>query len=247
MPFLGAVTAGFLSLCGADDRVPANFGPVGVTQAFDAEQNPGVCTVTLVSESCAITAGHCLPVIGRIHFGAETFRSDTRTGSKSSLSDFEVDPSFVRALSTQIGNDWAVFRILPHQISGRFPGEIYGYLELELNPQAAVPSQLQTVAYGVSGRFAFDDLMQMQSEGGVLWDSNRILYHDLDTGLGSGGTVLIDQFNGKGYAIHTHGGCNTMGNNKATIIGRVPNLVRAIRDCRSDHLRDAPDFDILGP
>jgi hypothetical protein len=219
-----ALSANLYSMCGADDRIPSAIGAVGYAEAFNPEQNPGTCTVTLIGDNCAISAGHCLPVLGRVRFG-ENFGSSTN--------EYEVDERFVRALSTRIGNDWAVFRLLPNHITGKLPGQEYGFIRLETDATAPLPFQLNVTAIGVKDELESAPLTQFSASGQVLWDSERILYHDVDTGSGSSGAILIDEISGKGYAIHTHGGCDSMGNNKATIIGRVPNLIRAIRDCRS--------------
>jgi V8-like Glu-specific endopeptidase len=89
---------------------------------------------------------------------------------------------------------------------------------------------LQATAVQRSGAESF---VQWKAQGQVLWSDASIVYHDLDTTAGSSGALLIDSATGRGVGIHTHGGCDTMKNNKGTLISEVPNLVRAINSCRN--------------
>lgn len=232
MPVSGAIAAtlmtGFVqphSLCGQDDRVSTQQAPVGVvTDATSGSSN--FCTLTLVSDACAVTAGHCLHVLGEARFFVDAY--DNKPLSADEFV-YKVDKSWTRALQSRIGNDWAVVRLKANPVSGLLAGKVHGFIEPELSRGTLTNAGLQSTAVQRSGSNAF---AQWKAQGQVLWTDASIVYHDLDTTAGSSGALLIDSATGRAVGIHTHGGCDTMKNNKGTLISEVPNLVKAINACR---------------
>lgn len=215
----------FGSICEDDNRKQASISGVGYSVSSKHLEQYGLCTVTLFSQNCGISAGHCLHNLEMAVFqGSGTIEENT----------YSIDKNSIRALSSRIGNNWAVFRMNKNAITGLSAGNRYGYFELETNPLAAVPETLWTVAENGSRDLDnFPGPGQLWSEGKTLWISDSAIYHKVDTGSGSGGAVLFDPETSKGYAIHTHGGCDIMGNNKGTIIGKVPFLIKAIQECKA--------------
>jgi hypothetical protein len=174
----------------------------------------------MFSENCAISAGHCLHVLGQVRFPGDNI--------------FEVERGSIRAISSRIGNNWAVFRLGKSKITGHSAGMTQGYVKLETTYDADLPDRLWAVAENANRDLDINPSnSQLYSLGEFLWDSDSAVYHALDMGKGSGGALLFDSTTNKAYAIHTHGGCDIMGNNKGTIIGRVPNLVKAINECKA--------------
>lgn len=219
------------SMCGQDDRFVVETHAVGYVTSRSSvpQQRSPVCTLTLISESCALTAGHCLEALDQA-----VFQAIDEHGNSAPLNTrtYAVDKNSVAALQTRIGNDWAVVRLKDNAVTGLRPGKAHGFIEPELDPTFPPESLLEVTAAERSEKS--DHFVQWKSEGSTLWTDGSILYHDLDTGKGSSGSLLLNPSNSKAVAIHTHGGCETMKNNKATIIARVPHLVRAIRACRRD-------------
>ena len=213
-----AQSLSFGSICDDDDRELDSLSFVGYGVSFDRKHNPGACTVTMISNNCALSAGHCLHVLNKVIFrGGDTYN---------------VEKGSIRAISSKIGNNWAVFRLDSNGKTGLSAGEQNGFAELELSLDAPYPEKLWAVSEDTRRNIdLYPDNKQLRSEGYSLGDFGSILYHEIDMGKGSGGALLFDESSKKAYAIHTHGGCNIMGNNKATIIARVPFLVKAINDC----------------
>lgn len=212
------------SVCEQDERVPSAAPSVGVVSDPQNGQS-AFCTLTLINDSCAITAGHCLHVLGEARFFSDL------SGKSYQHSDeyvYAVDKSWIRAMQTRIGNDWAVVRLKPNRITGLLPGKVHGFVEPELLDSGLSSSGLELHAV----RKSSDGFERLRSQGTVLWSDNSILFHDLDTTAGSSGALVLDANSGKAIAIHTHGGCDTMKNNKATLIARSLFLVKAIRECR---------------
>jgi len=215
------------SVCGQDDRVQTEFPPVAVV-TDSVSGNTNYCTLTLVSDACAVTAGHCLHVLGEARFFV-----DAQHNKPISADEFvyKVDKNRTRALQSRIGNDWAVVRLRPNQVSGLLAGKVHGFIEPELARGTLTNAGLQATAVQRSGS---NNFAQWKAQGQVLWTDASIVYHDLDTTAGSSGAILIDSATGRAVGIHTHGGCDTMKNNKGTLISEVPHLVRAINACRND-------------
>jgi V8-like Glu-specific endopeptidase len=224
---------GTQSICGTDDRVISQERSVGFVRSHSGDVSDRFCTLTLISESCALTAGHCLHHLDE----AEFFDSDFSTaGNEKSAhpNRYKVDKSSIRALQSRIGNDWSVVNLQPHPVTGVLPGKVHGFTEVELNPQTPLEGSLEihSVQRNTQGRHA-----RVSARGEVLWTDGSILFHDLDTAPGSSGSLVVDAASGRAVAIHTHGGCDTMKNNKATIIARAPYLVKAIKACFSRESR----------
>ncbi|MEN9529341.1 MAG: hypothetical protein RI932_1214 [Pseudomonadota bacterium] len=218
---------GAQSVCGVDDRTPSFENHVGHVRASNGDTLGRFCTVTLISESCALTAGHCLHVLDEAEFfdanlSAQGWSQDLNSNK------YRVDKGSVRALQSRIGNDWAVVRLQPNPLSGMLPGKVHGFAEIDLDPQLALEGELEihSIQRDEKGQFG-----RVSARGTALSSDGSILFHDLDTGPGSSGSLISAAASGRAVAIHTHGGCDTMKNNKATVIARVPYLVKAIRAC----------------
>lgn len=214
------------SICGVDERRPEQHSAVGIVRKSGATAADPFCTVTLVSESCALTAGHCLHVLQE----AEFFSHESMAVVSSEESTYEVDQSSIRALQSRIGNDWAVLRLRPNRVTGLLAGKAHGFVDVELDPEHETPPALRLFATRKRGDGQFE---MVSSEGAPLWVQHSILFHDVDTGPGSSGALVVSGETGRAIAIHTHGGCETMKNNKATYISQQPYLRKAIEMCRS--------------
>lgn len=215
------------SICGQDERSVHAFAPVGVVRKANQGPSAPFCTVTLVGDSCAVSAGHCLHLLEEAEFSLPT-------GSEFqslSAAKYSVIPGSVRALQSRIGNDWAVMRFMPNRESGLLPGKVHGFVELNLNAEQETPSAVYTYASRRDDDNRFEVVV---SDGSVLWTQGSVLFHNLDTERGSSGALIFDSATNLAVAIHTHGGCDTMKNNKATYVSQLPNLINAIRMCRKE-------------
>jgi len=224
---LSASSLGTQSVCETDDRVASSAGHVGVVSTPSADPLARFCTITLISEACALTAGHCLHLLDEAEF-SDPDGEDGKFAQSPRGNRYKVDKASVRALQSRIGNDWAVVRLLPNTHTGLLPGKTHGFVEVELKPQLTIETALETHS---AQREAPGRYRRVAARGDVLAIDGSILFHNLDTSAGSSGSLITEAASGKAVAIHTHGGCDTMKNNKATIISRVPHLVKGIRAC----------------
>jgi V8-like Glu-specific endopeptidase len=217
------------SVCGNDDRRVVSFSPVGIARELNPKDTSSYCTVTLVSDSCALSAGHCLHVLEE----AEFFSSSAEFEGHLASFKYSVVPGSVSALQSRIGNDWAVMRLQPNKLTGVLPGKVHGFVDVELNGQHESPNAIHTVSVQ---REKGNRIEVLGADGSVLWTQGSIMFHDLDTDRGSSGSLIFDSVTGRAVAIHTHGGCDTMKNNKATYISQLPFLVKAIQKCRAEEV-----------
>lgn len=215
------------SVCGVDDRMSSEAPAVGVVSS-PSDGHRSFCTITLIDDRCALTAGHCLNVLGEARFFKNLNHQEDLSGDEFI---YAVDTNWTRALQSGIGNDWAVVRLKANIKTGLLPGKVHGFIEPASSPR---PLQESELVLDAIQRDSTQTFSSYKAYGQTLWNAKSILYHDLDTVPGGSGALIIDANTSQAIAIHTHGGCETMKNNKATIIAEVPFLLRAIKECR-DH------------
>lgn len=214
------------SICEQDDRGPSAATQVGVVLERLDKAGP-FCTITLISDGCALTAGHCLVALGEARFFVDQKNTPEKREGEFV---YPVDQRWIRALQSRIGNDWAVVRLKANPKTGLLPGKVHGFIEPEVRRVEISDVGLELHAIEKAADRSYQ---RVKASGQLLWTESSIIYHDLDTLGGSSGALVIDVGTGKAIGIHTHGGCDTMKNNKATFISEVPNLVKAIEACRS--------------
>jgi hypothetical protein len=112
-------------ICGTqDERIPSNISFIGRTLK-EINSHHG-CTVTLISNSCAISAGHCSPVLNIVEFNVP--RSNADTIEHPSLEDiYEIDQSSI-VTSRGLGKDFAVFKLRPNSLTNKLPGVMQGVI-----------------------------------------------------------------------------------------------------------------------
>ncbi len=85
--------------------LPSKTGRVG------RSRYPSACTMTLISNRCAISAGHCLKNLKLVEFNVPLSHSRLLLGHPSVQDIYEIDQKSINSRSDGAGNDWAVFKI----------------------------------------------------------------------------------------------------------------------------------------
>jgi V8-like Glu-specific endopeptidase len=211
------------SVCGTEDRTLSYDRSVG--RLRKTKRGFLFCTATLIGKSCAISAGHCAPVMQKIGFDIKVEENKFNYASKEDL--YEVDKSSRILKSNGKGSDWAVFRLKKNKHTNKFPGEVRPIYEVSYN-HPKIGSEIEVFGYG--GAKNLYSYSQQVGPGTLLKVEDNYLEHTSDTKGGSSGAPIIDPTTGKVFGIHTHGNCKE-GWNSGTYIGGVPELISAISSC----------------
>lgn len=220
------------SICGQDDRVLSFNAKIGrLSQDGDHKG----CTATMISDSCAITAGHCKPVLVRAEFN--TIPSQDNEPQASDLKDvYYIDQDSIESNDGGPGDDWAVFKFKPNTITGKLPGVAQGNYNVSFE-KIKVGMKVEITGYGADNGDLDKHFAQQYHYGKIaeLGDSmygDSVMRHIVDTMGGNSGSSIIRQDTQEIIGIHTHGGCRSWGgSNMGTIISRHAKLMKAIKSC----------------
>ena len=127
------------SICGADDRTPSVDHRIGRLM-------PVGCTGWTLSNGALLTAGHCVHSAMRIlEFHVPKSLSDGTTQSPPIEHQFRVVQTSIVSENRRLGQDWAVFSVLPAD-DGRLPHQIYGGFEITQHDES---ESVAVVGYGL--------------------------------------------------------------------------------------------------
>jgi len=198
------------------------------------------CTVFMISNSCAVSAGHC-----KEHFQFAEFNIPASFGEEISNSTpediFEVDKASIQSHYGDFGNDYAVFKLKPNKVTGELAGQKYGYLSTSfITPK--ITSKIHIIGYGLSFQDEFSYLSQKKSEGEVIGTNYRrglpfipnlsSVSYDATTSGGDSGSPIILESTGEVIGIHTRGMCFNGGrHNGGTLFKDHKRLSKAIDSC----------------
>lgn len=230
---LTSAFAGQKSICGEnDDRIVSFENKIG--RLFADETHKG-CTVTMISDTCGITAGHCLPVLKFAEFN-----TPLSVNGQAQASDprdvYPVDESSIVHEDGGPGKDWAVLKLKANEITGKLPGQVQGFYDVDF-AQPSRGTTLRITGYGRDNDDADRNFAQQTNTGklvgtGSIFFGRTIMTHTVDTMGGNSGSTIINERTQKVIGIHTHGGCReTGGSNKGTLISTSTELKQAIRAC----------------
>lgn len=225
--------AGPKSICGeTDDRMRSYDQKIGRLSAGGEHRG---CTVTMISESCGITAGHCEPALEYAEFNTP-LSNDEGEAQASSPSDFYlIDQDTVQLEYTGLGNDWALVNFKRNSITNKLPGEVNGFYEVSFQ-KPIKGSQVIITGYGTDYDNPEKNFVQqihsgkLESTGGIF--GRKLLEYTTDTTGGNSGSSVISARTGKIIGIHTNGGCRADGgSNKGVMIHGHQKLIEAIKTC----------------
>ncbi len=193
------------------------------------------CSATLISNSCMVSAGHCSAYLKYVEFNTP-ISEDSSIVYAEPEDQYQVDwNSVVASAPTRMGNDWAVFKILPNTITNLLPGEAQGGF---IEPNFDVPVLGSTIVISGYGTDTEDHTnFAQQTSFGELRSigsaSSKTLTYHSDTTGGNSGSGVIDEQTQTFIGVHTHGGCSrsNTSSNTGTSLAFSPKLIQAIQDC----------------
>lgn len=205
------------TVCGSvDDRAVSDHPAVGRIM-------PTGCTGWIIEGGRLLTAGHCIGASTKtVEFNVPASRANGTTVSPPVRDQYRVIAGSIVDEYTGIGNDWAVFQVLPNTQTGRKPIDAQSAFFTVSN--TADPDIVRITGYGVDGpppnfgnpppRNA--DNQTQQTHNGRLTENTgsanqgRLRYM-VDTQSGNSGSPVIVEGTNQTIGIHTHGGCTNSG------------------------------------
>lgn len=227
------------SLCYLEDRrALSDYTQVGRLQQSGHLSG---CTLAMIGRTCAVSAGHCAPVLEEVHFNVpQTEFYFPLSSSNDSI--YYVDRSSIEISDSGQGRDWAVFRLRPHHETKKLAGDIQGFFQVS----AEMPLEgedIVVIGHGYS-RLQNATYSQQKSMGELIrFDRPRYLgiffpkaissfLHRADTTGGSSGSPVLQE--GRVIGVHVEGGCtplSSLSGNLATSIYGNRAFRRAINQC----------------
>ena len=130
------------------------------------------------------------------------------------------------------GNDWAVGRLLPNEITGLKAGEQQGcWFNLEYD-EPVNRQEIRITGYGTNKQRDEDFIAQTTHVGpyrNVVDESNPyILRYAADTTGGNSGGPVINEATGGAIGIHTNAGCRASGSHNHGMSNHQPMFVSAV-------------------
>lgn len=225
--------AGTKSICGnTDDRVLSFDPKIG---RLSIEGKHKGCTVTMISETCGVTAGHCETVLERAEFN--TPESVNNEPQPSALKDvYYIDQSTIVAQNEGPGKDWAVLKFKRNKITGKFPGQVQGYYNVSFK-KLTNNMRISITGYGKDDGDLRRNFAQQYHDGKIVGLGDETygesaMKHTVDTMGGNSGSTILDLNTQEVIGIHTHGGCSSFyKHNMGTIISKHATAMKAIRKC----------------
>ena len=233
------------TICGpSDDRVFVASN-TKVARIADKGENAG-CTATMISRTCAITAGHCKRIMYKGEFNPpKSINRAPQPASKENT--YLIDQDSIKyeydGWSDKTGKDWAVFRFKKNESTGKYPGENGNFYEVDFDEPATVSDEVTIYGFGIDKND--NDLhaaLQVNSNEVLDLDTNdigelAIIKHGIDTMGGNSGSSILRKskeapYSEKIIGVHTNGGCYAQGGaNQGTAILAKLNFLAAIKSC----------------
>ena len=223
------------AICGSiDDRTASNHPASGRIM-------PIGCTGWIIQGegSRLLTAGHCIGTgTQTIEFNVPASAANGATVSPPVRDQYRVIANSIVDQYTGIGNDWAVFQVLPNTQTGLMPIDAQGTFFTVSN--TANSATVRITGYGVDGpppmfgrgpRNADNQTQQThtgrltQNTGGA---NTGTLRYRVDTQGGNSGSPVIVEGTNQTIGIHTNGGCTSSGGTNAGTSFRNQALWNAI-------------------
>lgn len=216
-------------VCGFDDRIPSNESKVGRTILYKGLE--GLCTVTMISKRCAISAGHCYSILHGVEFNVPK-SVDGFIVYANERDQYEIDRDSIKYSNGGPGDDWAVMKLKKNQLTGQYPGHYQGNYQISYKHRP-LDTYLYIIGYGESSNPELT--FTQQSDIGQLTSRNigtkKYLQYQIDTMGGSSGASIVDYYSREIIGVHTHGSCFNGTGNTGTSIAANKKFSNAIKSC----------------
>lgn len=200
-------------ICGnIDDRVASSDKRIGRIMPFG-------CTGWALKNGAYLSAGHCVNSRFKyLQFNIPQSFEDGTPVHPPINDQYFIVPESIEHISGGVGNDWAVFSVVPGS-DGLMPHQKYGSFELSTSNDSGV---VEVAGYGVddspTGKppefFNATSQTQQKDNGDLLKvdivnENKVIVNHRVDTRKGnSGSPIYLKNKPSVAIGIHTHNGCS---------------------------------------
>lgn len=216
------------SICGDDNRVLSNIPQVGrAGRTFGGNG----CAFTLIGKTCGISAGHCRITLRKVEFNTPI--SVAGISQESSPSDqYEIDKTSLKSgYNVILGVDYLVGRLKPNSITGKYPGEVQGFYEIDFS-KPILQQKLRVSSHGKDSDNPELSYSQQTDIGYIQSISGTRFTHNADTEAKSSGAAIVRESDQKIIGVHTGKGCSSEGGgNSATLIHKNNTFINAIQAC----------------
>ncbi len=216
------------AICGnSDDRELSYKSAVG--RILESPTATHGCTATMISKNCAISAGHCAPILNYVEFNTPlSINGELQHADEKDI--YIVDKNSI-ILSRGSGQDFVIFKLLPNQLTQESAGTNQGFLKVNFK-KVKRKAKLIMYSYGKSNDPQANYAQQLSQGNLKKIKSNGKMYHKLDSAPGSSGAALLLADSEEIIGIHNGNGCQDLyAANRATAISTQPKLQAAIKEC----------------
>jgi V8-like Glu-specific endopeptidase len=217
------------SICGTvDDRTLSADPRVGRLM-------PAACSAWLFNErdNCLLTAGHCsLSGSQVVQFNVPLSDAAGNPVAPPPQDQYPVDPNSIQTTGNAgVGRDWATFGVFNNADTGLSPLEAQGAsFQLAASAPEVSGQVIRVTGFGSTSAPVPRTWNAAQKTHSGLYESvsPTTIKYIVDTTSGNSGSPVIDLSTGLAIGIHTHGGCNTGGNQGTAI--HLPALQDALNN-----------------
>jgi V8-like Glu-specific endopeptidase len=232
--FSTALLADDKKICGGEDNRILSFeNPIGRSSM---KRFKAGCTITMISESCAISVGHCVDAFEVIQFNVP-LSVNTEPTMADAKDIYERNKDFMRYSDNGKGDDWAVIKLKRNNLTGLFPGHAQGFYPFSISEDIKLGMEVRITGFGEDaqdseGNFAQQTHMGTIKKIGGLFSKKSKFGYDIDTTLGSSGSPVILAKTNEVIGVHSHGTCGEKEDyNQGTLISKNKSFKFAIQQC----------------
>ena len=216
------------AICGKEDNRTLSYKKE-VGRVLETLESTHGCTMTMVGPSCALSAGHCVPILNLVEFNTPT-SIDSILQHSADEDIYEVDKASI-VWSKGFGTDYAVFKLHPNSITQELAGNVQGFLNISY-AKVKRGTDLKMFGHGTSADPQGNHSQQLSLGTLKKIKSSGLMYHKMDATSGSSGSAILLADTGEIIGIHTHNGCKEIfKSNRSTAISKNIKLQQAIKDC----------------
>lgn len=202
---------------GVDDRMASS-------DPRSARILPIGCTGWLIRDTnfCFLTAGHCASGNGSgmtvMEFNVPLSNSNGTIVHPAPWDQYATDLTSLQVVTggIAIGNDWAYYGVFQNSTSGRTAYEAQqSAFTLTTTPVVAMGQTLRKTGFGTTDPPVSNTLNQAQKTltGPISAIEGNAFRYVIDSSGGDSGSPVFDETTGIAVAIHTNGGCTSVGYN----------------------------------
>ena len=219
------------TICGkTDDRSISSDPKVGRLMRNLAPRG-SICTLTMISKTCAITAGHCEGAFNHVQFNTPLSSEAGEVMLSETKDTYQIDRS-KSDLRYRFKRDWGVVKVKKNSETEAFAGDVQGFYKVNTEDRPSKEDNIMITGYGSNGVKNERHYAQKEDSGTIERVTSKYIYHNADTTGGNSGSSIINEATSEIVGIHTNGGCLEEGGaNKGTLIYGNRALIRAINKC----------------